>query len=468
MKKLHLALLFLLVVVTASAQKVYFVYIQTENEQPFYVKLNDRISSSTASGYIILPKLIDSSYSFSIGFPQNKWPEQNFSVKINTRDHGFLLKNFGEKGWGLFDLQTLTIQFSLTGKVSLHKKPEAENNTVSVFTEMLSRVASDPSLLEKPLKEEVENKQAGIATIEMNSKGSPKNNLEVPVSANSLEVNQVQDIKNELPKAESKETFLEDTIHTSEQSIKIKEESIGEEKKKNITKPVAFVEKSVEKKEETITEIKELSSTTSKENWVSFIETSKSTQIKKWSESSTTEGFGIVFIDENQNGLNDTIRLLIPNQKPIFGFVNLDSIEERKTIAISSEEVQKDNVSVGKIENKAQLTNTNKQTSEENAGLKNNCNQTATENDFYLLRKNMAAVFSDEDMIAEAKKYFKTKCFTSAQIKNLSTLFLNDEGKYKFFDVAYKYVSDMESFTTLQSELKDEYFAGLFKAMIRN
>jgi hypothetical protein len=464
MKKLHLALLFLLVVVTASAQKVYFVYIQTENEQPFYIKLNDKISSSTALGYIILPKLIDSSYSFSIGFPQNKWAEQNFTVKVNSRDHGFLLKNFDEKGWGLFDLQTLQVQFSITGKASLNKKPEVENSTVSVFTEMLSRAASDPSLLEKSLKSDNEINQTGIVTNETKSKESPKIDQEIPVSANSIEITQVKDVKNEFPKVDIKETDLGNTIHTPEQPIVIKEESIAEEKKKNETKPVDIVEKSVEN----ITEKQNLSISSSNETVALKVETTKSTQIKRWSESSTTEGFGIVFIDEYENGLNDTIRLLIPNQKSIFGITNQESVEERKTIPINSEKEHKEDISTIGIENIAPPTNTNKQIPEENIGLKNKCNQTATENDFYLLRKNMAAVLSDEDMIAEAKKYFKTKCFSSAQLKNLSTLFLNDEGKYKFFDVSYKYVSDLESFTALQSELKDEYFASLFKAMIRN
>jgi hypothetical protein len=468
MKKLHLALFFLLVVVTASAQKVYFVYIQTENEQPFYVKLNDKLSSSTALGYIILPKLLDSSYSFSIGFPQNKWPEQNFTITINTKDHGFLLKNFGEKGWGLFNLQTLTIQMPVTGKASINKNPEVENGVVSVFTEMLSRAASDPSLLEMPLKAEVENKKTEIAIIEANPKEAQKIDLDAPVSASNLEIIPVQTVKNELPKVEIKETDFGNTIHSTEQSIETKEGSFAEEKKKNISKPVEFVEKSVGKKEETLIEIQKQSFPSSKESGVSFVEPSKSALIKKWSESSTTEGFGLVFIDENENGLNDTIRLLIPNQKLIFGIANQESVEERKTFAISSEKPQKEDSSVIRIENIDRTTKANKQIPEENTVLKNNCNQTATESDFYLLRKNMAAVLNDEDMIAEAKKYFKTKCFNSAQLKNLSTLFLNDEGKYKFFDVSYKYVSDLESFTTLQSELKDEYFAGLFKAMIRN
>ena len=77
------------------------------------------------------------------------------------------------------------------------------------------------------------------------------------------------------------------------------------------------------------------------------------------------------------------------------------------------------------------------------------------------------AAEGDEEMVAEAKKYFKIKCFNTAQLKNLSTLFLNDEGKYNFFDAAYKHVSDKASFVTLQSELKDEYFINRFKAIIR-
>ena len=79
----------------------------------------------------------------------------------------------------------------------------------------------------------------------------------------------------------------------------------------------------------------------------------------------------------------------------------------------------------------------------------------------------MAGESKNDDMMAEAAKAFKTKCFSTLQIKNLSSLFLTDEFKYKFFDAAYLYVSDSENFSTLQSELKEEYFINRFKAMLR-
>ena len=79
----------------------------------------------------------------------------------------------------------------------------------------------------------------------------------------------------------------------------------------------------------------------------------------------------------------------------------------------------------------------------------------------------MAGVSSDDNMISEARKVFRVKCFTTQQVRNLSLLFLEDEGKYKFFDAAYNYVTDTENFASLQSELQGEYFINRFKAMLR-
>jgi hypothetical protein len=70
-------------------------------------------------------------------------------------------------------------------------------------------------------------------------------------------------------------------------------------------------------------------------------------------------------------------------------------------------------------------------------------------------------------MIAEAKKVFRSKCFSTQQIRNLGALFLTDEGRYKFFDAAYNFVSDAVNFPSLQSELKEEYYINRFKAMLR-
>ena len=71
-------------------------------------------------------------------------------------------------------------------------------------------------------------------------------------------------------------------------------------------------------------------------------------------------------------------------------------------------------------------------------------------------------------MLDAAKKTFKNTCFSVEQVKNLSALFLNDAGKYIFFDAAYPHVYDSQNFGILQNILTDQYYISRFKAMIRN
>lgn len=78
----------------------------------------------------------------------------------------------------------------------------------------------------------------------------------------------------------------------------------------------------------------------------------------------------------------------------------------------------------------------------------------------------MAAVTSDDEMIEVARRVFQTKCFNTQQIKNLSTLFLNEEGKFQFFVATHTHVSDIENFRNLQSEFREEKYIQLFAAMV--
>ncbi|MDZ4796313.1 MAG: DUF4476 domain-containing protein [Bacteroidota bacterium] len=539
MKKLHLSLMFSLFVLTASSQKVYFIYIQTEAEQPFFVKMNEKVSSSTASGYIILSKLVDSTYSFSVGFPQGKWPEQNFAVMVSKKDHGYLLKNFGEKGWGLFDLQTLAIQMSVSGKASVEDNPKGETGDVSAFTEILSKAADDPSLKEKPVVAKVEEKKVEVVALKEPVKKELTAVAEEPKAEEIKTVVAVPEIKKELtavaevpkvevkeivvtkpaeaiesavvktepPKAEIKEAVINKPAEKAEELIVKKEEIKGEvmpaiktveiveptivkkdssmvkEESKAMSKEmvaVKLVEEPMVKKEEVKESVvakpaetvdpagvKIDLSVVAEEPKVAAQNTAaelyKASQVKKWSESSTTEGFGLVYIDDYENGIKDTIRLVIPNPKPAVTLVKEEPKDEKLFIK-TSDLPARDDVSG---ENKA-IVEKPIEPVVEKVVAKNNCKDVATGDDFVKLRKRMAATETDDDMIAEAKKYYKLKCFSTWQLKNLAVLFLTDEGKYKFLDASYSFVTDTQTFPTLQAELKDEYYISRFKAMLRN
>lgn len=402
MKKLILCFLVMLLGAGAFSQRVYFVYLQTEQEQPFFVKMNNQIYSSAASGYLILPKLHDSTYSFSVGFPQNKWLEQNFSIIIGAKDHGYLVKNFGDKGWGLYDLQTMTLQMAVTNLKINEEKPNQANN--SAFTEILAKATGDSTLNQKPeVQRTVEKKmitvdQPSVVVNDTVLKKSTESNISVTENKNLQTV-----IKNEETKKLPNETYKRSTI------------------------------------------------------------------IRK-SESSTTAGFALVFIDDYGPG-KDTIKILIPEliqttkkaeegKKADVKF--LDIVIDTTQVPVNS------TVSVKQSGDIIRNTTLPADSMLSRAAFGNKCIAIANDNDFFELRKKMAASNGDDEMVDTAKKYFKIKCYSTAQLRNLSTLFLNDDGKYKFFDAAYNYVSDKENFDSLQSEMKDSYYINRFKAMLRN
>ncbi|MEI9947247.1 MAG: DUF4476 domain-containing protein [Chitinophagaceae bacterium] len=383
MKRIACCLVLAFFICSAFSQKVYFIYLQTESEQPFYVKLNDKMHSSAGSGYLVLPKLVDSTYELNIGFPQNKWPEQKFSIKVNAKDHGYLLKSFEDKSWGLFDLQTLAIQMASTGKTNT---PVTEPRQVSTFTDVLSKAANDPSLKEKPVAVKQEEKPAVIPPVVVKEETKKDNVVVNPVVVNNPPV-----IKKEEPPV-------------------VKQEVIEKKEDPKPIEPIA-------------------------------VEYKKSVVTKK-SESSTTEGLGLTFVDEYPDGKKDTIRIVIPPSR----VSATETKEDQKFLNIDSKPVS---------ETTARVID------------KNDCSSSATESDFLKLRKKMAGETTSENMTAEAQKIFKSKCFTVAQIKNLGALYLEDGGKYKFFDAAYSHVSDIENFSSLLPELKDDYYINRFKAMLK-
>jgi hypothetical protein len=93
------------------------------------------------------------------------------------------------------------------------------------------------------------------------------------------------------------------------------------------------------------------------------------------------------------------------------------------------------------------------------------CKVVATDADFFKLRKVMAGRTSDNAMVDEARKSFKGKCYTTEQVRNLSTLFLTSAGKFQFFEAAYRHISDIDQFSSLGSEIRDDYYSKRFKTL---
>lgn len=416
MKRLLLCGMILLSATAAFSQRLWFVYLQSEQEQPFFVKMDDKVLSANSSGYIVLSDLKDGSYSFGIGFPESKWPEQKFTISVSGKDKGYLLKNFGAKGWGLFDLQTTSVIMATPaakGSVQLEKVD------VSPFTATLSKAAGDTTLQYRqvvaktevpdapPLKEDIA-KPAETLTEKPAAKTETTTGTAPPKQEPVAPTATQEPDKTPVAKAEA---VKEEPIKQEPAQPEVVKEGIKEEQEK--TEAVTY----------------------------------KPSRVAKKSESKSSDGLAVVYEETSADGTRELITIIIPESKPVFE--KTEPKEEPVSEVVTEKKPEK-----AAADPKA-------------AATKTGCKSVAGESDFLKLRRKMAGGDSDDAMIAEARKYFKSKCFTTEQIRNLSTMFLSGAGKYNFFDAAYSYVSDPENFPVLQSEIKDTYNQNRFKAMLK-
>jgi hypothetical protein len=392
------------------AQQNHFIYIQTENKLPFYVKLDKKIYNSSISGYLIIPKLVEGDYNFLIGFPKDQWPVQEVKINQLSKDEGFLLKNFGENGWGLFNMQSLNVVMAdkkNTNIVAVKNTPVGDE-----FSTMLSNVVKDPSI--KTAEVTVPTKQKPITTVTENiSSQSSQNSNEISVN---LTV--------------SKTSF---TITKLNQVV----DSIG--------LSITYLVNNNEKIDTVVI------------NVVNDI-----IPIKQKDTIYTTP---IVNIEATNNNIIDSTgnKEIIPVQNELIPSDTLNKI-----VKPTENEIQPAVVDKTKATETIQLED-KKSSEEQKISIANsNCINQASNEDFLKLRKKMAAEEVDEKMMSAAKKIFKSKCFTTEQVKNLAALFLQDQGKYNFLDMAYPFVSDSSNFPALQVLLVDEYYVSRFKAMIRH
>jgi hypothetical protein len=562
----------------AFSQQEYFIYLQTDNHQPFYVRFNNKTYSSAASGYLVISKLPDSTCNITIGFPRNIFPEQQFSIPVNRRDAGFSLTNQGDRGWGLLNLQTLAVIMN-SNPVQEKKSPEITGNkSNNSFAILLANVVNDTAILytvsrPKPilidpaiaLKEEKRKDSIALAkkaAAEKDSLALVKRNLPKTDTLSVVKNNSLKNKKTVVPvkksgtrqnpavtktslpkndtatvarknipaekmpaKADSaviakNKSLKKDSIIVKIPQPKNKNEAALAKNNKTKGDTTAVAKRTIPKNAIVVvvpknrpavkdtslparTKIRDSSSVvkndTVKKDTTATVYVRPKTDsgitayktgnlpvkvklpITKAAELLTDTSYIAVFIDESKEKY-DTIRISIPfietfavkkeEKQPPKEYIMVDPVAEKnhKDSLYFAENAKKTIPLVKKDSTAAPVKDT------ATTGLKppvvaminSDCKETAWDSDIDKLRIKMLLVKTDEEKIILAKKIFKQKCFLVKQVKALSELFNTDEGKYKWFDAVYSFVSDSNNFASLAELIKDDYYLHRFKAMLRN
>ncbi|HEY8687801.1 MAG TPA: DUF4476 domain-containing protein [Chitinophagaceae bacterium] len=448
-----------------NAQQSRFIYLQTENKQPFFVKLDNKILNSYPLGYLIIPRLDDGLYSLVIGFPESNF-EEGFNCSIKNKDLGFIIKNAGEKKWQLLNVQTLNV--IIPGDV-ITKPVDTYEKETDPFSTMLANVVHDSTILRKDVNKEILAEKSK----DPNQKDSANNVVAISDGTTSKQDNTLlndsakKDISKEVTsvvpdKKEQKDTIKTIVPNTDVAITKPDNTVMLDSSKKDIAKEIlpgkSIID--VNKNKDTVQ-----SNTTS--NDAALIRSVIKRKLKK----SSKDGIEMIYVDDYGN-TKDTIRIFIPSDKKKQDDEEIKTTEPVVTIPVTQPD-NKQNVNDKpddkiSVPEKEIIKPTVKEPVFINSPMINSdCKNFASDEDFLKIRKKMVAENNDDDMIKAAKKIFKTKCFTTEQIKNLSVLFLKDEGKYMFFDAAYPFASDSDLYYSLEKQLSDAYYITRFKAMIR-
>ncbi len=435
LKRIFVILLISISALTVKAQQIHFVYVQTENGQPFYVKLNNKVVSSSPEGYVILPNLGDGDYQLAIGFPKNEFPEEGFHISIDKKNEGFLLKNFGEKGWGLFNMQSLALLPGTNSNVVVTAPAKVQVQD-DPFSKMLANVVKDSSILQKN-EPVVERKDTTVS----------RNNIVV----------------NETPVNKPSEQQLPSVTSAPITKLLSKNDTEGMQ--------IVYVDKNDNKNDTVRVFIPAEKNQNKKAEDKLIVEENKNANPPVHIDSSLTITPTIVKpATDTVTLINDTIKVF---KEPVKKNVDTESTKDLLSqkdnkpsaeVTITKPVEKKSNSKRPKIKNENEIIVLPKAAT--SSKVNSDCKAFATDEDFLKLRKKMAAGNNNDEMIQSAKKIFRSKCFSTEQIKNLSFLFLTDEGKYLFFDAAYPFASDSDQYHLLVSQLSDEYYINRFKAMI--
>ena len=425
MSRLFIALLFLAQVFSGYAQQDYFVLIQSENGQPFYARLNNKTYSSSEIGHLIIPQLKDTAYILHIGFPKNIFPEQRFSITLNKKESGFQLKNLGDRGWALYNWQSLELIAAQKADSSQPAAPPPGINAgrEDPFSRLMAGVVNDTAVQYSHYVDEAPKK-------DMEKKGAPLKQEPKPENAPVLTVT-----KQDPPPVAQKQSAAPPPIQairdTGDWTTKPRK---GDSAGVNAARPA--------------------------------------TGVLKLSDQLVEGVEKMVFVASNPDGTNDTVRVIITQETEASHQLETprkmagDSMTPPEAVRTEAAQDRKaSGTTSGGIAMAASAGDSGRLS--RSPGVNTNCRVVASDYDVDKLRVKMMALENEDDRIITAKRMFRIKCFTTRQIKALSEVFPGDEGRYRLLDAAYPFVSDYENYSQLGSLLTAPYYINRFRVMLK-
>ena len=452
------AVMFFLVT-SVRAQQEYFIFLQSEQQQPFYARIGEKIYSSSAAGHLVLPGLKDSTYSVFIGFPKNQHQEMEFVVPVSRKDQGFQLKDMGDQGYHLFNFLTLQLLKPKTVAPKSSAYSHDIKKKTDSYSTLMAGVVNDTAVLyatfavspttsqvpANAVNREPDKNDAAVKSLDTVLAKADKDR---PQSVNDTNKETLRDSTFEkvMPPVNTDRTGKTDPVTDSNLVVKLQVRDTV------MVKTVTTTEKSSDStinRKETVSVFRD-----SAGNVPVAASRPGISNISKLSEYKKADGLQLNYMVSGAAGQVDTVSLLIP-YATLPGEVTKTATEKKSDTTT--------NVQIPEMKNtRDSLTNAGRLVM-----INSDCRNFASERDVDKLRIRILSEKKDSEKLEVVRKEYRTRCYTSRQIRALSELFYLEPVRFEFLSTSYPFVSDSENFRQLVSLLRDpvyvEKFEGLFK-----
>lgn len=489
LKPLYLFCCLLLAGGLSAQDPSYFVYIQHEKHQPFYVKLSGKVISSSGKGYVILPKLPKGKVPVTIGFLKNEIPEQEYTLRITgQRDYGYLLKGNQDNEYALYDLQT----FSTLKPAGSGASAAAPQEDVAI-----TRISDDTADAEtKVMMDNVQaDVQAALAKTATDTAPAPADTPVTPPKKSSfaealdkvVKDDRPDDMPLELAKPKPvvpvvvPETEIVTTEIAGTAAAPVKKRNKKKERKGRavLTEEEQALLSSVMEDEKQAAADEALKDTAIAEEVITTEPEEaapppkKERKAKKKKDQPEPE-----FIDFGEAGAA-TAAAKTAVEKPVEEVVETVTDEAS---GISAKELRDAKRQKRREEREAAERAAFVKDSIANAEytivadepekkalkmVNSDCQKVLETDDFRKLLRTMNGRKTDEDMVDAFRRGTRSVCVSTEQIRALAQLIETEENRYHLLDAAYPRTYDSQNFSSLSDLLNDDYYKGRFKAMIK-
>ena len=409
----------------ASEPPTYFVLIQADSGQAFYIRLDSQLYPSSPAGHLILAQLKDSAYPMTVGFPGQIYPEHRYLLNIRQRDQALRLSR-QDNNWRLLDDQGQSMP-TVADPAAAEMPLLAGARKDDAFSQMMAAIVRDTAVMyntyaassdtAQPAADTVASRPIILAPQTDVSSSLPAPPAAAPVTPTSPVASPA------IPSAPTGVVKLSE--HKSTQSLSL-----------------VFTDHPVNKKTDTIDVIIPVDTPALAVHQYPYTDTTRYTNTTRYTDSPrNTDTAGYTDTAHTTSSVTSTIRKVPPDtarlRSPIPGHAPKPDTST-KTAPTS---------------HKSSLPFVN-----------SDCHAFATDYDVDKLRVRMLSANKDDDRILVAYKIFKTKCFSTNQVSALSEIFTTDAAKFKFLETAYPFVSD-DQFPELVNLLSDPVYAGKFRTL---